>query len=127
MATTSTEGFARGFAQPSYAMFGGDIPVLNSFYFAFNLGETGNTDNHLNSIAMLPGGPSLDLSPNADLSPSQVEDGKLVVGFQDDDPTSDDDDYFFRFAHAVLPNNAATRFQFRDVGCTGECRQPLPS
>jgi hypothetical protein len=127
MTITSTEGFAKGFVERPYTRFGGNVPVLNGFYFAFNLGQTGDTDNHINSLMMLPGGASRDLSPSADLGPSRVEDGKVQMMFRDKDPSSSRDDYFFRAAHAVLPDDAANRFQIRDVGCTGECRRPLPA
>jgi len=125
MATVSTQGTGKGFLDRAYPQFGSAVPVLSSFYFAFNFGQTGDTDNHVQSLLLLPGGPSLDLTPGADLNPSQVADGRIEVMLADRDSSSSRDDYHFRSAHALLPR--ASRFQVRDVGCTGRCRQTLPA
>jgi hypothetical protein len=126
MARTSTEGTAKGFAERDYTEFGSRVPVLRSFYFSFNHNQTGDTDNHLNSAMLLPGGRSRDLSPDAENQPADVDDGRLQVMYRDQDASGSRDDYFFRAEHVMVAGTLARRFQIRDVGCKGECRRPLP-
>jgi hypothetical protein len=121
------EGFAKGFATVDYPGVDDGVPLLSSFYFRFQKkGSPKLIDHHINSIRVLPAGNSVDLSPHADLGPSQVEPGKVDITFADRKPTSSDDAYFFKLAHLNLPVGKARRFQFRDVGCVGECTQVLP-
>lgn len=122
----NTEGFARGFATVNYPGVDNGIPLLSSFYFRFERsGSSTPIDNHINSVRVLPAGQSVDLSPNADLSPSAVPPGKLELTYADKDSGSSNDRYFFKVAHHNLPSGAR-RFQFRDLGCTGKCEQVLP-
>ena len=121
----NTEGFARGFTSVNYP--GNGVPFLNSFYFRFEKsGSSSPIDNHINTIRVLPGGQSVDLSPNADLSPSQVAPGTIELAYADKDSGGSNDRYFFKVAHHNLPFANARRFQFRDLGCTGKCEQVLP-
>lgn len=123
----SQEGFAKGFATVDYPGVDDGIPLLSSFYFRFEKpGSSTPIDNHINSIRVLPAGNSVDLSPNADLGPSQVQPGKVDITFVDKKSDSASDNYFFKVAHTNLPFGKARRFQFRDVGCVGECTQVLP-
>lgn len=122
----NSEGFGKGIIVSDYPGTENGVPLLSSFYFRFEkAGSSESVDNHINSILVLPGGRSEDLSPNADLSPTQVEDGKIQLMFRDKDASSAKDRYFYKTAHTFLPANAR-RFQFRDVGCTGKCEQILP-
>lgn len=119
MPFVTAEGSARPFELKDYARFGDQIPALRSFYLTYS----GN-DHELLSIHMLPGGRSVDLSPNADLSPSDVPDGKLSVGLLDEDPEGEGIRY--KVSHTLLAIPGARRFQFRDVGCVDQCTQMLP-
>ena len=124
----NAEGFAKGSTSINYPGVDSGIPLLKSFYFRFEKnGSSTPVDNHINSIRVLPAGNSIDLSPNADLAPSNVAPGRLELTYADrnsnDSPT---DRYFFKVAHSNLPSQHIRRFQFRDVGCTGKCEQVLP-
>jgi hypothetical protein len=125
MTTSTLEGFATGFADRSYPNIAGGVPVLTSFYFGFGVGGR-PVDNHLNSMMVLPGGRSVDVTPNADLQPSNIGDGRAQLLFRDEDPSDDKDEYFFHIGHLVLNDQFARRFQLRDVGGTGEIRRRLP-
>lgn len=123
----NAQGFAKGFASVNYPGVDSGIPLLSSFYFRFEKnGSSSPIDNHINSIRVLPAGNSIDLSPNADLGPSDVAPGQVELTYADKDPSSADDRYFFKVAHSNLPSDHIRRFQFRDVGCTGKCEQVLP-
>lgn len=133
------QGTTRGVVTVDYPGVDDGIPLLSSFYFAFERRKTlsqppgGRIDNHINSIRVLPAGNSVDLSPTADLGPSQVEPGKIDLTFVDKElkknphPAFYDQDWYqFKVAHTILPFANASRFQFRDVGCVGKCEQVLP-
>jgi hypothetical protein len=111
MTTASIEGNARGFHERSYEQFNGAAPALTGFYFGF--GVPGSpVGNHLNSLTVLPGGLSTDLTPQADLAPAQVPDGRIHLMLRDRDPEDDDSDvYFYRASHVTLPGvpSAASR------------------
>jgi hypothetical protein len=126
-AMSNTEGFAKGLIVTDYPGTGNGIPLLSSFYFRFEkAGSSQPVDNHINSILVLPGGLSEDLSPNAENSSTQVENEKIQLMFRDKDPDSAKDRYFYKAAHAILPTGSVRRFQIRDVGCTGKCERILP-
>ncbi|MFT5702564.1 MAG: hypothetical protein ACI8ZB_005487 [Desulforhopalus sp.] len=120
MSTVVTQsGFAKPFdadGQP-YPRFEQNIPALRSFYLAYGVGDSTPPDRHSALIEILPGGQSEDLSPNADLSPSNIPDGRLHVGLQDKNPGGEN--FFFETSHALLSIPGARRFQVRDVGSTG--------
>lgn len=120
------EGFGKGFIVRDYPGTETGVPLLSSFYFRFEK-ENGSrpVDNHLHSIRVLPGGRSEDLSPNADLNPAQVDNGKIELTYMDRDGDDAKDRYFYKVAHKTL-TTGARRFQFRDVGCTNKCEQILP-
>jgi hypothetical protein len=126
MAQADREGFAKGAVERSYPAFGEGAPLLNTFYFRFDRDGQSQIDNHLNSMWVLPGGESTDLSPNADLEPSKVSDGKIELTLMDRDPTSASDRYFYKIGHAVLSGVVSRRFQIRDLGGVGEIRRDLP-
>lgn len=121
MTIAAASGFAKGFIQTPYPGAAGKVPVLSSFYFGYGVGGR-PFDNHLAVLSVLPGGPSADLTPGADLSPSQVAPGTVDLDFQDSDP----DRYFYRSEHVLLDASVATRFQLRDVGGVGSERTTLP-
>jgi hypothetical protein len=121
MTIAAASGFAKGFIQTPYPGAAGKVPVLSSFYFGYGVGGR-PFDNHLAVLSVLPGGPSADLTPGADLSPSQVAPGTVDLDFQDSDP----DRYFYRSEHVLLDASVATRFQLRDVGGVGSERSALP-
>jgi hypothetical protein len=73
----------------------------------------------------LVGGDSQDLSPNADLNPANIPDGRLEVTFQDASPSGEEFGYLV--SHSTLRVPGARRFQIRDVGCVSQCDRPLPS
>jgi hypothetical protein len=56
-----------------------------------------------------------------------VDDGRIEVMLRDRDHSGSRDDYHFRAAHALVQGRGASRFQLRDVGCTGRCRRQLPA
>lgn len=130
----TSEGLGKGIITKAYAGAGNGVPLLSSFYFKFDAEKVvfpPNTnlnpaDNHLNEIRVLPGGVSQDLSPNADLSPSQVANGKIELSYSDKKPTGPKDRYFYKMAHHPLLVGNVRRFQFRDVGGTGKIEQLLP-
>ena len=123
----STEGFGKGMVVTNYSNTGNNVPLLSTFYFRFEkAGSSTPVDNHINSILVLPGGRSEDLSPGADLSPSQVADGTIQLMYRDKDADDAKDRYFYKIAHNTVQNASIRRFQFRDVGCTGKCEQILP-
>lgn len=122
-----TEGFAKGIVIKGYPGTGEGIPLLSSFYFRFQKpGSSQRVDNHINSILVLPGGLSKDLTPTADLSPTQVPDEKIQLMYRDKDADDAKDNYFYKVAHHMLPKARGTRFQVRDVGCRGICERQLP-
>jgi hypothetical protein len=126
MASVNTEGFTKPF-EPGfefYPQFGSLVPGLRGFYLAYDLGDPSPGDHQINLIQVLAGDQSEDLSPNADLQPSTIPDGGLSVALQDDDPK--DEEFFYRVSHSLLGISGARRFQFRDVGCVGDCFQTLP-
>lgn len=123
MSVLNREGFAKGFVDQQYGAFAGRVPLLSSFYFGYGVGGP-SVDNHLNSIMVLPGGSSQDLTPSADLTPTRVPDGRVQLMYRDKSPRSAKDEYFYQITHAFL---AATvnRYQIRDVGCRGKCQREI--
>jgi hypothetical protein len=119
------EGFAKPFDGDGqvYPAFGGRVPALRSFYLGYNPGGTGE-DHEISLLLVLPGGQSTDLSPHADLSPSNIPEGRLDVTMQDRDPAGEQ--FFYKVSHSLLDIPGARRFQIRDVGCVGECVRKLP-
>ncbi len=129
MSIVNEQGFGKGpITINSRGVGDNNIPLLSSFYFRFERpGSSGAVDNHINQIHVLPGGVSEDLSPNADLSPSNEAVGTVALMYADKDYNDTArDNYFYNVSYATLPTTQARRFQFRDVGCTGTCRQTLP-
>jgi hypothetical protein len=129
------QGNAKGVIQRDYQQFGISVPLLSSFYFRYENARPPGfppgapsvaVDNHVRQLQVLPGGVSRDLSPNADLSPSLIADGKIDLGLADKDPTGWKDRYFFKVAHTTFPPVRASRFQFRDLGDAGKSEQILP-
>ena len=126
MASVTVDGFAEPFdpdSQP-YVVFGSRVPALRSFYLAFDIGDPTPADHQINLIQVLSGGESQDLSPTADLNPANIPDGRLDVTLQDDDPKGEE--FFYKVSHSLLDSPGVRRFQFRDVGCVGQCVQSLP-
>lgn len=129
MSILNSQGFGKGVIVRNVSGIGNNnIPLLSSFYFRFQKpGSTDAVDNHINSIIVLPGGTSQDLSPNADLSPSAELPGTIALMMADRNPNdSASDNYFYHITYSTIPVTQAKRFQFRDVGCVGRCRQVLP-
>jgi hypothetical protein len=130
MSQAKIEGFAKGhLKERNYSPVGSGAPLLNTFYFRYDIGgQSDTTDNHLNSLAVLPGGRSTDLTPGAQNAPADVPDGKIQFMLRDADPSASRDEYFFTLGHALLPGNLVSRrVQLRDVGATGEVRRDLPA
>jgi hypothetical protein len=125
MSTVTTDGITKAFEfLKPYTAFGSHIPALNGFYLQHITPPI--HDHRVNYIQVLPGGHSQDLSPtNADLNPSNIPDGNVWVVLQDKDPKNEP--FYYKVSHALLENPRIGRFQIRDVGCTGECIQPLPN
>ena len=126
MATVTTDGFATPFDPDgqTYPAFGSLFPALRSFYLAYDIGDSTPSDHEINLIQVLAGAESQDLSPNADLNPSNIPDGRLDVTIQDANPAGEE--FYFRISHSLLNIPGTRRFQFRDVGCVGQCVQTLP-
>jgi hypothetical protein len=129
MSQAKIEGFAKGeLKERNYPSVGDGAPLLNGFYFRYDIrGQADTTDNHLNSLMVLPGGNSTDLTPNAQNQPARVPDGKIQFMLRDADPTAAEDEYFFTLGHSILRDGlAGRRVQLRDVGQAGEIRRDLP-
>ena len=126
MASVKEDGFAKPFDPDGqfYAAFGNRVPALRSFYLAYDIGDPSPGDHEVNLIQVLAGGQSQDLSPTADLNPAAIPDGRLDVTLQDAEP--EDEEFFYRVSHSLLSFPGVRRFQFRDVGCVGQCVQTLP-
>jgi len=126
MSVVLSEGFAQPFDADGqvYGHFGNHIPALRSFYLGWDVGDADPDDHHVALLQVLAGGQSTDLSPNADLAPSQIPDGRLHVALQDAHPGGEK--FFYRVSHSVFNIPGARRFQIRDVGCVGECVRTLP-
>lgn len=77
MASVTAEGFAKPFELgfQFYPQFGSQVPALRGFYLAYDLGDPSPGDHQINLIQVLAGDQSEDLSPNADLQPSNIPDG----------------------------------------------------
>lgn len=119
----SREGFGKGRIDPLYAGVGNAVPLLNTFYFRFG-SASGSVDHHINSIMVEPAGAAVDVSPNADLRPPNVESGKITLMYQD---KNGDDRYFYKVGHDTRGLSSARRFTIRDVGCRGKCERTLPA
>ena len=126
MASVTAEGFAKPFDLDGqfYPAFGSRVPALRSFYLGYDIGDPTPADHEIALIEVLVGGQSQDLSPNADLAPTNLPDGRLDVSLQDAD--TKDEKFFYTVSHSLLDIPGVRRFQFRDVGCVGECVQKLP-
>jgi hypothetical protein len=126
MASVTVDGLAKPFDPDGqfYPPFGSRVPALRGFYLAYDIGDPTPADHEINLIQVLAGGQSQDLSPTADLNPADISDGRLDVTLQDAD--SEDEVFFYKISHSLLDVPGASRFQFRDVGCVGQCVQTLP-
>ena len=123
MALVSAKGVAKPFeadGQP-YSAFGDLTPALHSFRLTF----PGGVDREITLIRVLAGGQSEDITPDADLAPADVPDGRLQVNLQDKDPSGEKFEY--NVAHSVMRIPGARRYQIRDVGCVGACTRTIPS
>jgi hypothetical protein len=106
-----------------------NIPLLSTFYFNYRL--SGPVDHQINSIFVLPGGNSHDLSPDADLSPNNLPAGELTFMIANTDESKK---YSYEMAFvpfSTLPGAEirglrGERFQYRDVGNTGTATQVIP-
>lgn len=94
------------------------VPLLNSFFFSFA------DENNVNTIMVLPGGDSEDLTPAANIEPEVVRDGHLRLMFSDRALDDAKDFYGYRMRHAVYPSSAA-RFQVRGDKCVARCRRNI--
>ena len=124
MAVETRNGVGAPFQGPvPFPSFGSNTPALHSFRFTF----LGPTEHEIALIQLLPGGPSTDLSPEADLNPANIADGNIDLAFQDANPAGEE--FGWRVSYSTLAGVGARRFQIRDVGCTGKCvrRISLPS
>lgn len=129
MSQAKVEGFTKGrLKERDYPTVGNGAPLLNTFYFRYDAnGQPGAIDNHLNSLLVLPGGESRDLTPHAENSPADVPDRKIQFMLRDADPSSARDEYFFKLGHSILDDSLVSqRVQLRDVGAV-EVRRDLPA
>ena len=126
MAVVQAEGFTRPFDPDgeAYPVFGTRVPALRSFYLGFDVGDASPGDHEIVLMQVLVGGRSEDLSPTADLNPSNIPEGRIQVALQDADPGGEE--FFYRVSHAVLNIPGARRYQIRDVGCVDSCVRSLP-
>lgn len=126
MGFVMAEGEAQPFQESGefYPAFGNLVPALRNFALWF-LGET---DKEISLFGVMVGGHSEDLTPNADLNPANIPDGRLQVYIQDAEPSGEK--FQYRVSHSTLAIPGARRFQIRDVGCgnqAGECVRQLPA
>ncbi|WP_448640258.1 hypothetical protein [Geodermatophilus sp. URMC 63] len=118
------EGFAFPFDQDGQqftVLNIGAMPALRGFRFVYDT----SADRHLSLIQLLVGGRSRDLSPNADLDPSNLRNGRMRVSMQDESPSGER--FRYLVSHSLLTIPGARRFQIRDLGCVGSCERRLPS
>jgi hypothetical protein len=125
MSIATIEGFARGFVDAPYPGSELGVAGLNGFYFGYGVGGP-PVDNHLQYVMIAPGGPSIDLTPGADLGPLGAGPGRISLGYRDEDHDSSKDRYFYRTSHTMLSSNIARRYQVRDLGVVGSDTRPLP-
>lgn len=121
MAVVTDQGTAGPFDRGlvAYPAFGSRTPALHGFRLTF----PAPIDHEIALIQVLPGGVSDDLSPNADLQPTQVPDGRLHVALQDANPSGEEFGYLV--SHSTLDIPGARRFQVRDLGCVNKCVRKL--
>jgi hypothetical protein len=126
MASVTVDGFAKpfDFDGDTYPMFGTRMPALRGFYLGWGVGDGTPPDREIAGFHVMVGGASQDLSPGADLNPSEIQDGRLHVTIQDAQPQ--DEEFFYAVSHSLLNTPGVRRYQFRDVGCVGGCVQKLP-
>ncbi|MBL8291343.1 MAG: hypothetical protein JNN08_05880 [Bryobacterales bacterium] len=126
MAFVTADGFAKPFDVDGqfYPAFGNRIPALRGFYLAYDVGDPSPGDHQISHLRVLAGGPSEDLSPNADLNPSNIPDGTLDISLQDKNPGGEE--FFYSASHSLLNIPGVRRYQVRDVGCVGECSRVIP-
>lgn len=117
MPVVTSQGVARPFDADGqdYHRFGAHAAALHSFRLTF----PAPIDHEIALIQVLAGGPSTDLSPDADLAPANVADGRLAVAFQDASPEGEQ--FGYRVSHSLLAGVGGRRYQVRDVGCVGGC------
>ena len=125
----STSGFQNGggllekpYGPPSPTVAG--PPMLTNFYFGFVKNNGRGTDHHIAAIRVFPGGPSTDVSPNAQAPHLVIPRNRIELMYQDKNP---DDRFFYNVSHGSTPFANAQRFQIRDVGCRGKCERRLPT
>jgi hypothetical protein len=126
MANVTAEGEGHPFEQGrSYTAFGDAAPALRNFA----LWLPGTQSKRIGLFGVIPGGPSIDLTPTADLNPDDTPDGELNVYLQGGDASATDK-FDYRVSHSILNVSGARRYQMRDVGCgdqNGECVQTIPA
>jgi len=127
MAVVSADGEAKPFDADgqSYAFFGQRVPVLRSFYLAYDIADSTPNDHELLSIGVMVGGTSTDLSPNVNFQPANIPDGRLEVALQDESPAGEV--FSYKVSHSTLAMPAARRFQIRQVGNVKEVIRTLPA
>ena len=122
MAIVTAQGTAKPFDPDgeAYPVFGARAPALHSFRLTY----PAPNDHQVALVQVLAGGDSEDLSPNAELEPADIPDGRLHVLLQDAQPAGEEFGYLV--SHSALTISGARRFQIRDVGCVGKCVRTLP-
>ena len=115
------EGLAEPFDADGqeYVAFGLRTPMLRSFYLGFDIADPSPSDHEVALVQVLAGGNAEDLSPNADLTPANVPDGRLNITIQDSSPSGEE--FYYTVAHSLAGFPTARRYQIRDVGCVDHC------
>jgi hypothetical protein len=106
-------------------MTGNRVPVLRSFYLAYDIGDPTPGDHEILAMGVMVGGASQDLSPNVNFPPAAIPDGRLEVELQDADATGEE--FFYKVSHSTLNLPAARRYQIRQVGNVGRVVRKLPA
>lgn len=123
----SVQGEGNGDTHRSYSVPDGSIPLLHSFYFNFrgsfpvwptNLPREREVrlDNHINKIEVMPGGSSVDTTPNHGVAHWEVPEGRIDLSFKDSDPGNWTDEYDYHVAHSSIHSRFARRYQVRGFG-----------
>jgi len=121
MSIVSQSGFAEPFEPPkNYSTVGDMAPALHGFRYT----HSDAPDRHVALMDCLIGGEAMNLSPSAGFPAIDVDDGKLVVGFQDRTPSGNE--FHYNVAHSLIDLPSAERFQIRQVGCVDHHKIQLP-
>jgi hypothetical protein len=127
MGVISDDGLAAPFDADgkSYPPAGDLIPVLRSFYLAYDIGDPTPSDHQILSIETMVGGHSEVIDTILNFQPANITDGRLFPALQDQDPGGEQ--FYYKMSHSTLARAGVRRYQIQQVGNVGEVVRKLPS